>query len=316
MNNKELKIIFCGTPKFSDIVLKKFIEASLKPILVVTCPDKPIGRKQIMTPPTIKETTQRHNIPIEQPEKIISIKSRIEELKPDLIIAAAYGMIIPKEILEIPKYDCLNLHPSLLPRYRGPSPIQATLLNGDQKTGVTVIKMTEELDQGPVLKSLDFIIGNIKICHQELEDELAELGAKLLVNIIPQWIEGKIKPEEQIETKATYTELIKKKDGKIDWSKPAIEIERKIRAFNPWPGTFCQANGKNLKILEASILQQTDSGPFGLPGKVYLAPDDKIAIQCKPDYLIVGELQFEGKKKTKIENFLKGNINFIGTILK
>jgi len=316
MKNKELKIIFCGTPKFGDIVLKKFIEADLKPILVITCPDKPVGRKQIITSPLIKETAERYNIPASQPKEIISIKSQIKELKPDLIIAAAYGVIVPKEILKIPKYDCLNLHPSLLPKYRGPSPIQATLLNGDQKTGVTVIKMTEELDQGPILKNLNFIIGNTKMYYQELEDELAELGARLLINIIPEWTAGKIKPEEQTEAKATYTELIKKEDGKINWSKPAIEIERKIRAFNPWPGTFCQANGKNLKILEASILEQTENGPFGSPGKVYLAPDDKIAIQCRPDYLIVGELQFEGKTKTKIEDFLKGNINFIGTILK
>jgi len=314
--NKKLKIVFLGTPKFSDVVLKELIENDFKPSLIITCPDKPVGRKQIITPSPIKETAEKHSVSISQPQKITTIESQIKKLKPDLIIAAAYGAIVPKEILDIPRYGCLNLHPSLLPKYRGPSPIQATILNGDQKTGVTVIKMTEGLDQGPILASLNFIIGNIKMNYQELEDELAKLGAKLLIDVTSKWTQGKIEPTKQIETKATYTELIKKEDGKINWASPAIEIERKIRAFDPWPGTFCQANGKYLKILKSFVLKETESGPFGSPGKVYLAPDDRIAIQCKPDYLIVEELQFEGKTKMRIEDFLKGNIDFIGTILK
>jgi len=314
--NKKLKIVFLGTPKFSDVVLKELIENDFKPSLIITCPDKPVGRKQIITPSPIKETAEKHSVSISQPQKITTIESQIKKLKPDLIIAAAYGTIVPKEILDIPRYGCLNLHPSLLPKYRGPSPIQATILNGDQKTGVTVIKMTEGLDQGPILASLNFIIGNIKMNYQELEDELAKLGAKLLIDVTSKWTQGKIEPTKQIETKATYTELIKKEDGKINWASPAIEIERKIRAFDPWPGTFCQANGKYLKILKSFVLKETESGPFGSPGKVYLAPDDRIAIQCKPDYLIVEELQFEGKTKMRIEDFLKGNIDFIGTILK
>jgi len=316
MTKKKLKIVFLGTPKFSDIVLKELIENDFKPSLIITSADKPVGRKQIIIPSPIKETAEKYGISISQPQKIATVESQTKKLKPDLIIAAAYGAIVPKEILNIPKYSCLNLHPSLLPKYRGPSPIQATILNGDQKTGVTVIKMTEELDQGPILASLNFIIGNIKMNHQELEDELARLGAKLLINTIPKWTQGKIEPTKQIETKATYTELIKKEDGKINWASPAIEIERKIRAFDPWPGTFCQANGKYLKILKSFVLKETENGPFGSPGKVYLAPDDRIAIQCKPDYLIVEELQFEGKTKMRIEDFLKGNIDFIGTILR
>lgn len=316
MMNKRLKIIFVGTPKFSDIVLRELIKTHFKPSLIITCPDKPVGRKQIITSSPVKKTAKKHGISISQPLKIISIEPQIKKLKPDLIIVAAYGIIIPKKILEIPKYGCLNLHPSLLPKYRGPSPIQTTILNGDQKTGITIIKMAEKLDQGPILASLNFIMGNIKMSHLELEDELARLGGELLISAIPKWVKGKIKPTKQTETKATYTKLIKKEDGKINWAKPAIEIERKIRAFDPWPGTFCQADGKHLKILKSSVLKETKNGPFGSPGKVYLAPDDRIAIQCKPDYLIVEKLQFEGKTKTKTEDFLKGNIDFIGTILK
>jgi methionyl-tRNA formyltransferase len=316
MDKKKIKIIFFGTPKFSNIILKRLIQEQLEPILVVTCPDKPVGRDQIITSPLVKKTAEENGIAVSQPEKLEKIESEIKKLKPDLIIIAACSKIIPKELLELPKHGCLNIHPSLLPKYRGPSPIQATILNGDSKAGVTIIKMTEEIDKGPIIATSEFIIGNIKITYEELEEELAKMSSKLLTDIIFDWTKGKIRPEEQEESEATYTRKIKKEDGKINWNNEAKKIERKIRAFNPWPSAFCKAENKTMKIFKASVLKQTDSGPSREPGKVYLAPNDQIAVQCGKDYLIIKELQFSGKKKVKIEDFLKGNIDFIGITLK
>ena len=310
------KIIFLGTPEFGAIVLKKLIENDFKPALVITAPDKPVGRKQIVTPSQVKVVAEKYKVPILQPEKIKEVESEIKKLKPDLIITAAYGEIIPKKILDIPKYSSLNVHPSLLPEYRGASPVQFAILNGEKKTGVTIIKMNEKLDQGPILANLEYLIENSEITHQELEEELANWGVELLIEIIPDWVDGKIKSKPQDESKASYTRTIKKEDGKIDWNNTAEEIERQVRAFNPWPSAFCEVNDKTIKIWKASRLKHTEYSPSGPPGKVYLAPNDRIAVQCGKDYLIIEELQFSGKKKMKVEEFLKGNIDFIGTILK
>lgn len=310
------KIIFIGTPEFGAIILKELIRGKLKPVLIITAPDKPVGRKQTITPPPVKVLAKKYKIPILQPEKILNAESEIKKLKPDLIVVAGYGKIIPKQILDIPKYGSLNIHPSLLPKYRGASPVQFAILNGDEETGVTIILITEKLDQGPILASLEYLIKDSEVTYQKLEKELANWGAQLLIETIPKWLKGKIKPKSQDESRVTYAKILKKEDGKINWEKKAEEIERQVRAFNPWPGTFCKINNKTLKIWKVSILEQTKNSPIGPPGKVYLAPDDRVAVQCGRDYLIIEELQFEGKRRIKVEDFLKGNIDFIGVILK
>ncbi len=296
--DKNLKIIFIGTPEFGAIILEELVKNNYKPILVITNPDKPVGRKQIMTPPPVKLVAQKHNILLAQPEKIKNYQSEIKNFAPDLIVVAAYGQIISKEILGIPKYECLNVHPSLLPKYRGASPIQSAILDGEEKTGVTLMLMDEKMDHGPILALQELEISRLrqsfggqsipKTTYQELHNKLAELGAKLLVETIPNWISGKIKPKPQDESKATYTKILKKEDGKISWNKSAKEIERQIRAFNSWPGSFtlCQKNDKNIKvkILEADVL------------------DDK---------LIIKKVQPEGKKPMDYEEFLKGNKSII-----
>jgi len=311
-----MKFIFFGVPKFGAIILKKLIENNFVPDLVITKSDKKIGRKQIYTPLPVKITAEEYSIPVFQPEKIINAKSEIKEIKPDLIIVAAFGEIIPKEILDIPKYGCLNVHPSLLPEYRGPSPIQYTILNGEEETGITIISMTEKIDKGPILSSLKFLIEDPEITYKELEEKLSSWGAELLIKTIPKWLKGKIKLTLQNESEATYTKFIKKDAGKINWLESAKKIERKVRAFNPWPSAFCKADSKALKIWKASVSEQTEIGPKGPPGKVYLATNDNIAVQTGKDYLIIEELQFGGKRRMKTEEFLKGNIDFIGTILK
>ncbi len=331
IQNSKFKIIFMGTPKFGAIILKGLIKNNYKPVLVITPPDKPVGRKQILTSTPVKLVAQKYKIPVAQPEKVLNFKcnptgsfslrsiQQVLSLKPDLIISAAYGEIIPKEILKIPKYGCLNIHPSLLPKYRGPSPIQNTILSGDKKTGTTIILIDEKMDHGPILaqQELEFSIfppkadqqetGNFqfsnksqspmtKITYEELNKNLAELGVKLLIKTIPKWINGEIKAKVQDESKATYTKIIKKEDGKIDWKKSAGEIERQIRAFYPWPGTFTffKKNNKTLraKILEAEILDKENP--------------KQLCIKCKKGYLAIKKLQPEGKKPMTAEDFLRG----------
>jgi len=325
------KIIFIGTPKFGAIILEGLCKSEYKPysgrrpsgpfrpILVITAPDKPVGREQILTPPPVKLLAQKYEIPVAQPEKILNLKPEILNFKPNLIVVAAYGQILPKEILEIPKYSCLNIHPSLLPRWRGASPIQYAILNGDKETGVTIILMNEKMDEGDILSNEKLKIGNKKIIYTDLENKLANLGVKLLIETIPKWLNDKIKPKSQDSSKATYTKILTKEDGKIDWQKSAEEIERKVRAFNVWPGTFTfwQKDDKllRIKILKARVYKFPQEFVY-LIGRTLVVPQNEIAVQCRRDYLVIEELQLEGKKEMKPEEFLRGHQDFIGTILK
>jgi len=294
----ELKIIFFGTPRFGATILEGLIKNNYKPVLVITAPDKPVGRKQIITPSPVKIMAQKYNILVEQPKKIKNLKEtlwgvrlraskKIKNLKPDLGIVAAYGYIIPQEILSIPKYGFLNVHPSLLPKHRGASPIQTAILNGDKETGVTIILMDEKMDHGPIITQTKYKIPD-DINHKELDSELAKQGAHLLVKTLPKWINSEIEAKAQDESKTTYTKILKKEDGKINWKKSVEEIERQIRAFCPWPGTFAFIKHKSeilrVKILEAGI--------------------------SKEKKLIIKKLQPEGKKVMTLEEFKKGYHDF------
>lgn len=301
-----------GTPDFAVPILNKLINSEYKPIAVITEPDKKVGRKQILTPPPVKVLAEKHNIPVLQPEKIRDSKLEIRDLKPDLIIIAAYGQIIPAEILNIPKYGCLNVHPSLLPKYRGSSPIQTAILNGDEKTGVTIMQVTEKMDAGPILANSEIQISKSDTT-EELSKKLSKVGAQLLIETLPKYLSGEIKPQPQDDTQATYCQLIKKEDGHINWNKKADEIERMTRAFHPWPGTFTFWNSKLIKIFPP-INYQLSTINYR-PGIIFLTSDKKLAIACKDGYLIVEKLQLEGKKTTSAKDFLNGHPNFIGSQL-
>ncbi len=306
------KIIFIGTPEFGAIILEGLIKSGFKPFLVITSPDKPVGRKKIITPPPVKIIAQKYNIPIAQPEKVSDYKNEIEKLKPDLIVLASYGQIIPKEIIDVPKYGSINVHPSLLPKYRGASPIQYAILNGDEKTGVTIMRMSEKLDAGLIITNSEFQIPNSKITYPELHNKLAEIGAKLLIETLPKLFSGQISPKEQDDSKATYTKIFKKEDGKIDWQKPAIEIERQVRALNPWPGTFTFRNGKILKILEVNFLNYNGKEQSG---QIFLF-EKQLAVRSGQNSLILRKLQLEGGKPLLAEDFLRGHREISGKILK
>jgi len=319
-NKNFMNIIFIGTPEFGAIILNGLLinSSNYKPILVITTPDKPVGREQTLTPPPVKVIARKYKIPIEQPEKLQVISYKLQDLKPDLIIVAAYSQILPKSILDIPRYGCLNIHPSLLPKYRGPSPIQYAILNGDEETGVTIIKMTDKIDAGPIVAYKNFAI-NEKVNYVDLENKLANLGLKLLIETIPKLINRKIKPIPQNNSKATFTKILAKENGKINWQKTAEEIERQIRAFTPWPGAFTlwQKDGKllRIKILNGRVYKFQQEFVYVI-GRTLVVPQNEIAVQCGKDYLVIEKLQLEGKKEMKSEDFMRGHPDFIGTILK
>jgi methionyl-tRNA formyltransferase len=320
MINKKLKIIFLGTPEFASIILKKLLKSNYKPCLVITRPDKCSGRNQLLSFSSVKKVAIQEKIEIFQPDKINDCISEIKKINPDLAITVAYGQKIPLKILNIPKYGFINVHPSLLPLYRGPSPIRDVIKNDESETGVTIMLMNENIDSGQII-SQEKIILNKKIRYLELSDKLALMGAELLIKTIPNWFDGKIKIKEQNHNNATYTKIVNKKDGLINWNLTAIEIERKVRALNPWPGTYSffidkkTGDKKMIKIMEVEVQKETDAGPFGPLGKVYMATNNQLAVKTKKDFLIIKKLQIENKNLMNVEDFLNGNISFIGTVL-
>lgn len=273
------KIVFFGTPVFSVKILEAMKEAGFMPALVVTAPDKPKGRKLQLTPPPVKIWAQENNTPAQHDY------SSLEKQNADLFIVASFGRILPKTILEIPKHGTINVHPSLLPKLRGATPIQSAILFGEKETGTTIMLMNEKMDEGPILaqQKLEHPILNTE--YLILEKDLAKLSGEMLVEVIPKWLNGKIEPQPQDHSKATYTKIITKKDGEIDWNKPTEVIERKIRAFTPWPSTYTFHKGKRIIITKASL---------GNQGKLKI---EKI----KP----------EGKNEMDFEEFLKNNPDFL-----
>ncbi len=305
-----------GTPDFSVPILDVLI-MNYNIIAVVTQPDKKVGRKQILTQSPVKKFALANKIEVLQPEKIKGNNEficRIKDLNPDLIIVAAYGLILPKEILDIPKFGTINIHASLLPKYRGASPIQAAILNGDKETGVTIMLVNEKMDEGPMLAQKTITISNNDNL-ESLHDKLSALGANLLLEILPKYLSGQIQPKSQDNSQATYCQLITKDKGKIDWHKSAQEIDRQIRAFTPWPGTWTNWQGKNLKILSASADGSTKLTMTASAGEVFKT-NTGLAIACGQGFLEIFELQLEGKKPMTAKEFLNGNPKIISSILK
>jgi len=315
---KTLKVIFMGSSEFSVVIFQGLLKKGYEPVLVVCPPDKPTGRKNIITPPPLKASARRHGILVSQPFRVKEIKEEIARIRPDLIIVAAYGYYIPKEIFEIPKHGTLNVHPSLLPKFRGPSPIQTAIMEGELNAGATIIKIDQEIDHGPIIAKRAVAMPK-KVYSKDLEQKLAELGADLLVEILPKWVNKKIKETPQDDTAASFTNIIKKEDGKIDWkNSTAQRIERKVRALHPWPSsyTYWQKPGKEkqmIKIIEAEPIM---SAQGKIAGKVRSQKEDKIVVQCKDSSLVVKKLQLEGRIPMTDKEFVLGYEGFIGTVLK
>lgn len=315
------KIIFFGTSEFAIPALSALKNEGYEIVAVITNPDEPVGRKKVLTPPPVKIAAEKYGIKILQPEKLRNNPELAEQLKnllnakrstlnASIGIVAAYGKIIPVEIINLPRLGILNIHPSLLPKYRGPTPIQTTILNGEKETGVTIIKIDEEVDHGPILESRKWKIES-RIKFEELSNELAKFGAELLIKILPDYLAGKITPQPQDHSRATFTKKFTRDDAKINWSKTAGKIDRQIRALNPEPGVWTTWNGKMLKILEAKITDERS----GQNGQVF-QDENKTAVGTAEGLIILKTIQLEGKKAMSAEDFVKGNRDFIGSILE
>ena len=293
-----------GTPEFAVPGLQALLKSpDFEIVGVYTQPDKPVGRKMILTPPPIKTAALTKGLPIFQPEKIKAEADNIRSLKPDLIIVIAYGKIIPQTILDIPQYGCVNVHASLLPKYRGASCLAAPILNGDEESGVTIMKMDAGMDTGDIIKQ-----AGIKLSAKEtlssLHNRLSALGAEILVDTLKEYINGTINPQKQDEKQASYVPLIKKEDGRLQVNLSAAELERRIRAYNPWPGAFLLLNnGEKIKILEADTEISANTGKIG---EIY-TKNGQLALNCGQDILFILKLQRENRKAMNASDFLKGN---------
>lgn len=313
---KLVKIIFCGTPNFAVSILEKLAKLpKIKVLAVITEPDRPTGRKRKPTPSPIKMEAKKLKLTLFQPQKISELTPKIKKLKPDLVIVAAYGQIIPENILKIPKKGIINVHPSLLPKLRGPSPIQAAFLKGLKTTGTTIMFMTKRMDTGPILAQ-----EKVKISPDDdfisLAKKLAKISVKLLEKTIPAFIKGEIKPVLQNNSKATYCSMIKKEDGTLDFKKPATELENQIKAFCYWPKSFCFWKKKRVIVHQAKAMN-IEPEPPAVAGLVFQdKKSKKIAILTGSGSLVVERLQLEGKKALSSTEFLNGYPQIIGDILK
>ncbi|RNB91206.1 methionyl-tRNA formyltransferase [Brevibacillus fluminis] len=304
-DKKDVRILFMGTPDFAVASLEALLSAGYRVIGVVTQPDRPVGRKQVMTPPPVKEAALRHGLSVYQPEKIKEEDALAEVMatEPDLIVTAAYGQILPKRLLDAPRHGCINVHASLLPKYRGGAPIHKCIVEGEKESGVTIMYMVEALDAGDMLSRVVVPIeenDNVGMLH----DKLAEAGSQLLVETLPKLLNGELVAEPQDHAQATFAPNIKRTDERIDWSKTAEQIYNQIRGLNPWPVAFTTCEGKTWKIWQAEKAEVT--GVMGEPGTVIDKTQDGLIVACGAGSVKLIEIQPEGKKKMSVLDFLRG----------
>jgi methionyl-tRNA formyltransferase len=305
----QLRIVFMGTPPLAATVLEALLaEKTFEVIAVITQPDQPKGRELKLQPSAVKELALKTNLSVLQPERARdeTFIAQVRELTPDIIVVAAYGQILPQSLLDIPRFGCLNVHTSLLPKYRGAAPIQWAIINGDQETGVTIMKMDAGLDTGamvseeqtPILPEDD---------SQTLYDRLARLGGTLLARTIPDYVAGKIMPRPQPADGVSYARKIKKEDGRLDWSQPALVLWNRVRGLTPWPGTFTSFQNAGatglIKIWRAEHLETVS----GAPGEILSADRHGIVVACGVGALRILELQREGGKRLGAQQFLAGH---------
>jgi methionyl-tRNA formyltransferase len=313
----DMRVVFMGTPDFAVPTLRALIEHAPPGLLwaggldivgVLTRPDKPAGRGKKMVYSPVKQFALERGLPVHQPGSLRKPEAQrlLQVMAPDAIVVAAFGQILPPEILDLPEHGCLNVHASLLPRHRGASPVAGAILAGDMETGVSIMLMDAGLDTGPVLarKAVPIQPGETA---GELTDRLALLGAQVLVQMLPLWLARGIAPEPQDDSKATLTRLLRKEDGRLDWNQSAIQLERAVQAYTPWPGAFTTWNGQQVKVLRARAL----SDPEGhAPGECFLAHEGRDAVMacaCGQGALALEVIQLEGKRALPSDDVLRGH---------
>ena len=312
-----MRIIFMGTPDFAVPSLEQLVRQQEDIVAVYTQPDKPGGRGRSLQPSAVKQAALDLNLPVLQPARLKSAEAaeQLRALHPDVIVVAAYGKILPPSILTIPRYGCINIHASLLPRYRGASPVMAAILAGEEFTGISLMCMEEGMDTGPVL-----VQERIPISPQDttgsLLARLSLLGANLLTEVLPCWVKGEITPRTQNDEEATYCGTVSKEDAWIDWRRSAIDIWRQVRAYQPWPGSSTRWKGRRLAIIEAAPLRR---GGNKDPGHVVLVtpPKEGVAFGVSTGDGVLGVLKvkLEGKRALSADEFIRGQRHFIGSLL-
>lgn len=309
------RIVFMGTPAFAVPSLRRLIEApDLEVVTILTQPDRPAGRGREPKPSPVKRVAQKHDIIIQQPKRLrdnTEMLDILRDLAPDVIVVAAYGLILPTSVLAVPPHGCVNVHASLLPRHRGAAPVAAAILDGDEETGVTIMLMDEEMDHGPVLAQRVTPI-RPDDARASLTHRLAERGAELLVAVLPQRVAGEIEPQPQDHDAATYAGLLKKEDGDIDWTQPAGRIARMTRAYDPWPGAYTSFSGRLFKVLDAEALD-IDTG--GEQAGTVIEADPGFAVVAGGGAVVLKEVQLAGKRAMDIDAFAHGQRDFVGSIL-
>jgi len=310
----KVRIVFMGTPQFAVTILESLLQSAYQVLAVYTQPDKPAGRGRPVVFPPVKKLALERQIRVIQPKTFKSreVVEQLASFQPELIIVAAFGSILPLEVLSLPRFACLNVHPSLLPRHRGPSPVANTILCGDEITGVTTMLMDAGLDTGPILAQEKVGISFMNTTGS-LSSKLADVGAKLLLETLPKWLGGELRPQAQNESQATYSKLITSKDAEIDWHLSALELWRRVRAYNPWPSCYTWCQGKRQKIHKAIPLGDVAKGEMGKV--IALAEPPGVGVVTGNGILGLCQVQLEGRREMAIEDFVRGKRDFIGCVL-
>ncbi len=301
MITPSLKIIFAGTPEFAAVALDRLLHSSHQVIAVYTQPDRPAGRGLKLTASPVKELALAKQLPVHQPASLKSVDEQniLKELNADVMVVAAYGLLLPKAVLEIPRLGCINIHPSLLPRWRGAAPIQRTIFSGDKETGVAIMQMDEGLDTGPVLLQRNYTLKPNETT-QTLHDTLAKIGADALVETLDLLAQNKAKPQPQSHENVEYAKKISKEEANINWNDPAEKISCMVRAFNPWPVAYTDWQGKNLRVWMAEVIKQSHSQT---PRTIVNASRDGIDIAAGQDVLRLLQVQLPGGKVMSVADF-------------
>lgn len=307
-----MRIVYMGTPDFAVNPLHALAKAGYEVVGVVTQPDKPKGRGKTMLPTPVKEEAMKHGFPVFQPLKVRDPEflSILKELAPDIIVVAAFGQIIPKSILDMPKYGCINIHASLLPKYRGAAPIQQAVIDGEKESGVTIMRMATGLDTGDMISKIVVPLADDET-GGSLFDKLAEAGGRLLIDTLPHIFDGTAVYEKQPEESPTpYAGMITKQMGQMDFSKSAMKLERLVRGLNPWPSAFTYFNGKTLKVWESFVAGDDElldcEAKQTEPGTVVKTDKKGIYVACGDGVLVLSAVQLEGKKRMDADAFLRG----------
>lgn len=310
---ESLRTVFMGTPEFALQALEGLLEFGVNLVGVYTQPDRPKGRGNKLAASPVKQLALAHAIPVFQPQKLrdpVAVKE-LQELQPDLIIVVAYGQILPKAVLDLPRYHCINVHASLLPKYRGAAPINQAIVDGELTTGVTTMLMDVGLDTGDMLVKRSLEIGANETAGQ-LHDRLARLGRETLTETLQQLCAGSLVAEKQNDELSCYASMLKKEDGLINWQRSAVAIHNQVRGLDPWPGAYTYLEGEVLKIATTTVA----AGQFGEPGTIISADRTGVQVACGDGALMIGELQLPGKKRLAAMNFLSGRPLFPGTQLQ